>query len=116
MKNKIKTSENKQDGQTSEKNIDTSLSLEAIGDNDAKMKLFARLTYCQFCILFNFLGNCVYNLTYWDGKNESKENTRKGNRTLEPKDELFLTLVRLRRGYSVNTMEHFLELQLLLLV
>ncbi|XP_063406670.1 uncharacterized protein LOC143049696 [Mytilus galloprovincialis] len=106
LKNQMRNCESRQNDQPNEQN-DTTLSLKAIKDNDVKMKLFTGLTYAQFCILFNFLGTSVYNLTYWDGKNDAKESSRKGNRKLEPKDELFLTLVRLRRGYSIDTISHF---------
>ncbi|XP_063425343.1 uncharacterized protein LOC134708626 [Mytilus trossulus] len=106
LKNQMRNCESRQNDQPNEQN-DTTLSLKAIKDNDVKMKLFTGLTYAQFCILFNFLGTSVYNLTYWDGKNDAKESSRKGNRKLEPKNELFLTLVRLRRGYSIDTISHF---------
>ncbi|CAG2215587.1 unnamed protein product [Mytilus edulis] len=91
LKNQMRNCESRQIDQPNEQN-DTTLSIKAIKDNDAKMKLFTGLTYAQFCILFNFLGTSVYNLTYSDGNNYAKESSRKRNRKLEPKDELFLTL------------------------
>ena len=57
------------------------------------MKLFTGLTFHQFEALFRFLGESVYNLTYWDGVSVN-ESTKKGKRKLEPQEELFLTLVR----------------------
>ena len=87
------------------------LSLESIQDDDSKMKLFTGLTYNQLTILLSFLGDSVNNLQYWDGSKPATQNAtpthRRGNRKLEPKEELFLTLVRLRRGYSLDTMAHF---------
>ncbi|CAG2200252.1 unnamed protein product [Mytilus edulis] len=84
----------------------TPLSLHSIKDDDVKMKLFTGLYYDQFLALIEFLGESVNNLTYWDGKN-TKENSKKGTRKFSPEEELFLTLVRFRRGYSVDTMAHF---------
>ena len=104
LQNKLKIIEEKNDG----KHVagDTCLSLSAIQNDDSKMKLFTGLTFVHFMALFSFLGESVNNLTYWDGTGK-KEKSRKGNRKLEPKDELFLTLVRLRRGYGIDTMAHF---------
>ena len=104
LKNQMKTMDEKQ--VNNEIPCDTTLSLKAIKNDDVKMKLFTGLTYNQFAILVKFLGECVYNLTYWDGKNTTKEKSKKGSRKLEPEDELFLTLVRLRRGYSLDSMAH----------
>ena len=91
---------------TGNSNVDAPLNFYTIKNDDKKMKLFTGLTLGQFETLFEFLGESVNNLTYWDG-NDPKENVRKGIRKLEPQEELFLTLVRLRRGYSIDTMAHF---------
>ena len=103
LKNKMKTEE----GPSSSTN--SILSLKSIKNNDAKMKLFTRLSFYQFESLFKFLGESVYNLTYWDGVSVN-ESTKKGKRKLEPQEELFLTLVRLRRGYNIDSMAHFFGL------
>ena len=96
LRNKMKTAEEKKDD-SNLSTPDTNLSLNSLKDNDSKMKLFTGLTYYQFLALFNFLGESVNDLTYWDG-NDDKESSKKGTRKLTPKEELFLTLTRLRRG------------------
>jgi len=107
LKNQIKSKSKEESGNSlsTECTMDTTLSLKAVKNDDIKMKLFTGLTFPQFSILLQFLGDCINNLTYWDGK--VKENTRKGCRKLLPEDELFMTLVRLRRGYSLDTLAHF---------
>jgi len=90
---------------------DISLLLKTIKDDDSKMKLFTGLYYDQFLALFEFLGDNVNNLMYWEGQNISENpKMKKGVRKLQPIDELFLTLVRLRRGYSLETLAHFFAL------
>ena len=108
LRNKMKTAEEKKDD-SNLSTPDTNLSLNSLKDNDSKMKLFTGLTYYQFLALFNFLGESVNDLTYWDG-NDDKESSKKGTRKLTPKEELFLTLTRLRRGYSLDTMSHLFGL------
>ena len=89
------------------KNHSTSiLPLASVKNDDSKMKLFTGLHYYHFVTFFNFLGESVYNLTYWDGEN-TKEKTKTGNRKFEPMEELFITLVRLRRGYNLQSLSHF---------
>lgn len=107
LKNQIKTKGEQENLMNLEAQVDTSLSLKAVKNDSAKMKLFTGLTYEQFLILFKFLGDSVYNLTYWDGKGVAKESSRTGIRKLQPEDEFFLTLVRLRRGYTLDTLAHF---------
>ena len=98
LRNKMKTAEDKKDD-SNLSTPDTNLFLNSLKDNDSKMKLFTGLIYYQFWALFNFLGESVNDLTYWDGNND-KESSKKGTRKLTPQEELFLTLIRLRRGYS----------------
>lgn len=108
LRNKMKTAEEKKDD-SNLSTPSTNLSLNSLKDNDSKTKLFTGLTYYQFLALFNFLGESVNDLTYWDGNND-KENSKKGTRKLTPREELFLTLIRLRKGYSLDTMSHFFGL------
>lgn len=103
LKNKMKVEQNQENNNASS---DAMLSLESLKSDDARLKLFTGLQYNQFMTLFEFLGESVNKLTYWDGKN-TKENVKKGNRKLEPKEELFLTLVRLKRGFNLDVMSHF---------
>lgn len=64
------------------------LTLSSMKDDNAKMKLFTGLYYDQFIALYEFLGESVYNLSYWDG-NKTKENVKRGIRKLEPKGGAF---------------------------
>jgi hypothetical protein len=107
LKNQLKNEAAKNTCAVSDAQLNTSLSLKALKIDNVKMKLFTGLTYEQFCILFNFLGESVHHLTYWDGKEPIKETQRKKMRKLKPEDELFLTLVRLKRGYCLDVLAHF---------
>ncbi|CAC5404724.1 unnamed protein product [Mytilus coruscus] len=106
LKNKMRVEQNQENKNASS---DAMLSLESLKSDDVRMKLFTGLQYNQFMTLFEFLGESVHKLTYWDGKN-IRENAKKGNRKLEPKEELFLTLVRLKRGFNLDVMSHFFRL------
>ena len=105
LKNEMKLVDDKRESSNESKSTPP-LTLNSIKDDDAKMKLFTGLYYDQFMALYEFLGDSVHNLTYWDGNN-TKENVKRGIRKLEPKEQLFLTVVCLRRGYSIDTMAHF---------
>lgn len=106
LKNKMKVEQNQKNKNASS---DAMLLLESLKSDDARLNLFTGLQYNQFMTLFEFLGESVNKLTYWDGKN-TRENVKKGNRKLEPKEELFLTLVRLKRGFNLDVMSHFFRL------
>jgi len=107
LRNELKLNQKEGQGENNDYSTkSTPLSLHSIKDDDTKMKLFTGLYYDQFTALFEFLGDSAYNLTYWDGKN-TKEGSKKRMRKLTPEEELFLTLVRVRRGYNVETMAHF---------
>ena len=73
------------------------------------MKYFTGLKYLQFIALFNFLGPAVNNLKYWYGeKRDDKEtDSIQHKRSTSPLNELFIMLVRLRRGYDYYAMSHF---------
>ena len=89
------------------------LSFEMVKNDPVKIKYFSGLTMLHFTALFTFLGDLVQNLNYWNSGSAttSGTSTKKGPaRQTEPLEELFLTLVRLRRGYDIPTMSHMFSI------
>ena len=71
-------------------------------------KFFIGLFPEHFESLFAFLGPAKYKLKYWDSKGKEDDGKSNGekpgpSRRFNPKEELFITLLRLRRGFSVKT-------------
>ena len=83
--------------------------------NRKSTKFFTGLFPDQFEVLFNFLGPAVHNLKYWDSKgNDNGAGEEKGtkagpSRRFTPKEELFITLLRLRRGFSLQAIAYIFE-------
>ena len=113
LKNQIKTSIlNPTTTKEKEKPL---LDLESIKDDEKKMRFFTGLNYIQFMSLFAFLGSAVHNLIYWDSKKDKKDATQtksaeNSRRKTEPHQELFICLLRLRRGYCPFAISHFCKL------
>ena len=86
----------------------SSLSLENIAKNPVNMKHFTGLSTEQFEALYKFLNNVcpLHEIQYWNAK-ESTGSSR-GNSgpesKISDKEKLFITLVRLRRGFTIQTM------------
>jgi len=59
LKNQIKSKSKEESGNSlsTECTMDTTLSLKAVKNDDIKMKLFTGLTFPQFSILLQFLGD-----------------------------------------------------------
>ena len=78
-------------------------------------KIFTGLFPDQFEVLLNFLGPAVHNLKYWDSKgNDNGAGEEKGtkagpSRWFTPREELFITLLRLRRGFSLQAIAYIFE-------
>ena len=76
--------------------------LRRFKDSDKDMSYYTGLTYGQFVALFKFLNahDICHRLNYWGSdyaKVQLPESDKRGQkRSLEPEDELFLTLCRLR--------------------
>ncbi|XP_066930978.1 uncharacterized protein [Clytia hemisphaerica] len=67
---------------------------------------FIGLSPNHFWRLYEFLGEAKFNLTYWNSnKKESTTQTRITSLTLP--EQLFVTLLRLRRGFNIFTLAHF---------
>ena len=68
------------------------------------MKFYTGLTFCQFLVLFTFLGSAVDNLIYWERERKHVEleatttKRRSLKRIMTRHNELILTLIRLRLG------------------
>lgn len=60
----------------------------------------ALLVTNSFCIFFDFLGPAAYKLNYW-GDGERKTNRRRKNMAMDPLNQYFLTLVRLKLNLRV---------------
>ena len=76
--------------------------------NEAKCKYFIGLFPEQFNILFDFLGEAKYALNYWNASSQRKNKCTLGNKMpLTKKDQLFITLLRLRQGFNLYTLAHF---------
>ena len=81
---------------------------EKILKNKAKCKYFIGLFLEQSNILFDFLGEAKYALNYWNASSQRKNKCTLGNKMpLAEKDQLFITLVRLRRGFNRYTLAYF---------
>ena len=71
-----------------------------------KCKYFTGLTPEQFELLYNFLGPAKYELHYWNTK--KKEVKKEGATDIFTlKEQLFITLLRIRRGFNFYTIAHF---------
>ena len=81
--------------------IRNELRLEDIQHDDKLVCFFTGFTsYVMLTAFFEFLGPAVHNLRYWG----EKEGTRKRKRTrkLDPKNQLFLTLVKLKLNFQLK--------------
>ena len=113
LKNQMKT--NVPQTEKSKESDKPLLNLDSIKSNDKKMRFFTGLTFIQFMALFTFLGDSVNNLIYWDSKKDKKlssseKTAGKSNRKTEPIQEMFICLLRLRRGYNLFAISHFCNL------
>ena len=80
------------------------MNMHFILKSEVNSKYFIGLTPNDFWTLYNFLGDSKFHLNYWNvGK--KKDNTRR-NSSLSVADELFITLLRLRRGFNLFTLSH----------
>ena len=76
--------------------------IESISDSDSLIKFYTG--FSSFPVLlyfFEFLGTSVNHLKYW-GDNECKTNRRRKSLKLDPINQLFLTLVKLRLDLRVT--------------
>lgn len=73
-----------------------------VKDDDQQFKFYTGISYSHFESIWELLGEAKYKLSYWNRENMDTEKTptkKTGpGRKLKPKEEFFLTLVRLRLG------------------
>ena len=55
----------------------------------------------QFWMLYNWLGDSKNNMSYWGARKSSEMSKRRG---FSLSEELYLTLLRLKRGFCLKTM------------
>ena len=74
----------------------------------AKCKFYIGLFPKQFDALYSFLGPAKYVLSYWGKSKSQKTEKPKQNmrRHFTPKQELFITLLRLRTGFSLQNIAY----------
>ena len=82
----------------------TCMDMNAILQSDAKSKYFIGLTPEHFWTLYEFLGPAKFKLKYWKSCNR---NFTGRNCKLSVREQLFITLVRCRRGFNIFTLAHF---------
>ena len=80
---------------------------KSIYSDRKKCKHFTGLFPEQFDSLFKFLGPAKYCLTYWGSKKKGKSSKPTKIKTFSIREQLFLTLLRLRRGFTLLTLSYF---------
>ena len=93
--------------------IASSLSYENIVQNSSLMRHFVGLTSSQFEVHYNFLDHVspLNTINYWNCKDSpamEKGNTGR-NCHFTKREQLFMCLVRLRRGFSLRTLSALLS-------
>lgn len=88
------------------------MSPDVILADEKKSKYFIGLYPQQFDMLYEFLGKAKFNLVYWRGPKTTPKVSKASSSTddkskLTLKEQLFITLLRLRRGFNIFTIAHF---------
>ena len=79
-----------------------SMDMNVILKSEKNTKYFIGLTPKHFWSLYKFLGDAKFSLSYW--KNTQKQDFTGRNSTLTVAQQLFITLLRLRRGFKIFTL------------
>ena len=82
-----------------------SMDMNVVLKSEKNAKYFIGLTPKHFWSLYKFLGDTKFSLSYW--KNAKNQDFTGRNSTLSVAEQLFITLLRLRRGYNIFTLAHF---------
>ena len=78
------------------------LRIENIAEKDSLVRFYTGFISCEILLaFFDFLGPSVHKLRYW-GESERKTSRRKKKKKLDPLNQLFLTLIRLRLNLAVK--------------
>ena len=84
-----------------------SMDMNVILKSEKNTKCFIRLISKHFWSLYKFLGDAKFSVSYW--KNTKKQDFTGRNSTLSVAEQLFITLLRLRRGFNIFTLAHFYQ-------
>lgn len=77
--------------------------IEQIQENDQLVRFYTGfVSYFIFITFFEFLGPAVNNLNYWGTKQKDGSRQRHRYHKLDPKNQFFLTLVKLRLNLKVR--------------
>lgn len=79
-------------------------SYETISNDEKMFQFYTGLTVSQFDHLFSSLGDAAENLSYWRGsrtnhKNSTPGSKKTGGMKVSPKNQLFMTLMKLRQAF-----------------
>ena len=96
---------------SSEQRKTNSMSFQTIYHDCDTCKYFIGLFPEQFNALFEFLGPAKESLTYWDARSNTEPvmRSRTSVKTFSVREQLFITLLRLRRGFHLQTLAHFYD-------
>ncbi|XP_066917504.1 uncharacterized protein [Clytia hemisphaerica] len=85
------------------------MDVESILKSETTAKYFIGLTPRHFWDMCEFLGDAKHHLTYWNSKKDSTNENARSTRAccLTLPQQLFITLLRLRRGFNIMTIAHF---------
>ena len=83
---------------------------EAILKDDAKCKYFTGLFSAQFEALYNFLGPAKFELNYLCDQKEKNCKGRRVPMQISTKEQMFIKLLRLRRGFSIQTISYLYDI------
>uniref|UniRef100_A0A8C6SJG8 THAP-type domain-containing protein n=2 Tax=Neogobius melanostomus TaxID=47308 RepID=A0A8C6SJG8_9GOBI len=79
-------------------------SIDDVKDDDKQFRFYTGLTWLQFMAFWNFLGPSRAELSYH--KSSVKSETSSRERRLDPINQLFLTIIRLRTGLPQNDLAY----------
>ena len=83
--------------------------VEDIQDNNKLVSFYTGfVSFMVFSALFEFLGPVFHNLTYWGSKERTTARNRR--RKLDPKNQLFLLLVKLKLNLKLTDLAYRLGL------
>ena len=102
---KLKTTTNDSNQSDIDPSTCNRMSSTVILSDRQKCKYFTGLYPEQFDMLYKFLGPAKHELSYWNSKSKGINKAR-DNKIMSIKDELFITLLRLRRGFNIYTLSH----------
>ena len=83
------------------------LSFRIIYGDRKKFKYFTDVYPEQFDTLFEFLGPAKHSLVYWGSKSVNGDQKPSKIKKLSLREQMFVTPLRLRRGYRLYTLAHF---------